>query len=327
LGFAPRRRTDQSSKREAHRVDAPRSGAARHMMRLSDAMVDHLRGLTDWPDLTGTRYEIRQIIGRGGMGTVYLGLDHALEREVAIKVLSVEDQARAERLGREARILARLEHPGLVPIHDYGVLGDSRPYYVMKYVRGARLDEYAATAAELHERLRIFLRICETVAFAHAAGVIHRDLKPENIMIGAFGEVLVLDWGAARVLSDPETPLTTFVGTPGYMAPEQLEGHADQCDARTDIYALGAVLECLASGEHPAVDAIATTAMSECPDDRYQTVQSLAADVARLLAGEPVTVYRESLAERAARLASKHALALGLVGAYMVMRVLLIAFR
>jgi serine/threonine protein kinase len=297
------------------------------MMRLSDQMVEHLRGLTDWPDLTGTRYEIRNIIGRGGMGTVYLGLDHALEREVAIKVLSVEDQTRAERLAREARILARLEHPGLVPVHDYGVLGDGRPYYVMKYVRGARLDEYAATAAELHEKLRIFLRICETVAFAHAAGVIHRDLKPENVMIGAFGEVLVLDWGTARVLGDPETHPTTVAGTPGYMAPEQLEGRADACDARTDIYALGAVLECLCSGEHPAVDAIAAVALSEHPDDRYQIVQTLAADVARHLAGEPVSAYRESITERLARLASKHAVALALVGAYMVMRVVLIALR
>ncbi|HSY80131.1 MAG TPA: serine/threonine-protein kinase [Gemmatimonadaceae bacterium] len=297
------------------------------MMRLSDAMVEHLRGLTDWPDLTGTRYEIRNIIGRGGMGTVYVALDHALEREVAIKVLSVEDHARAERMAREARILARLEHPGLVPVHDYGVLGDGRPYYVMKYVRGARLDEYAATAAESHEKLRIFLRICETIAFAHAAGVIHRDLKPENVMIGAFGEVLVLDWGTARVLGDPETTAATVVGTPGYMAPEQLDGHADLCDARTDIYALGAVLECLCSGEHPATDAIALSATAEHPDDRYQSVQALAADVARHLAGEPVSVYHEPLTERLARLAGKHAVALALVGAYMVMRVLLIAWR
>lgn len=297
------------------------------MMRLSDAMVEHLRGLTDWPDLTGTRYEIRNIIGRGGMATVYLGLDHALEREVAVKVLSVEDQARAERLAREARILARLEHPGLVPVHDYGVLGDGRPYYVMKYVRGARLDEVALSAVELQERLRIFLRMCETVAFAHSAGVIHRDLKPENVMIGAFGEVLVLDWGAARVLSDPETHPITVVGTPGYMAPEQMDGHADQCDARSDIYALGAVLEYLCAGEHPAVDAIATVARAEHPEDRYQSVQTLAADVARHIAGEPVLAYRESITERVSRLASKHAVALALVGAYMLMRVILIALR
>ena len=296
-------------------------------MRLSDAMVEHLRGLTDWPDLTGTRYEIRHIIGRGGMGTVYLGLDHALDREVAIKVLSVEDHARAERLAREARILARLEHPGLVPVHDYGVLGDGRPYYVMKYVRGARLDEYAATQTESHERLRIFLRICETVAFAHSAGVIHRDLKPENVMIGAFGEVLVLDWGAARVLNDTETLPATCVGTPGYMAPEQLEGRADECDARADIFALGAILTCLCAGEHPATDAIAAVAMAPRPNDRYDSVQALAADVARHLAGEPVTAYRETLTERAARLAAKHAVALALVGAYMVMRVVLIALR
>jgi len=295
------------------------------MMRLSDAMVEHLRGLTDWPDLAGTRYEIRHIIGRGGMGAVYLAFDHALDREVAVKVLSVQDQALAARLAREARILARLEHPGLVPVHDYGVLSDGRPYYVMKYVRGARLDEYAATATDPHERFRIFLRICETVAFAHSAGVIHRDLKPENIMIGAFGEVLVLDWGAARVLGDPE--VVTVTGTPGFMAPEQIEGRVDLCDARTDVFALGAVLTCLSGGEHRALDAIAGTAMSPRPGDRYQDVPALAADIARYMAGESVSAYAEPLTERLARVAGKHAVALALIGAYMLMRVLLIAIR
>jgi serine/threonine protein kinase len=294
-------------------------------MRLSDAMVEHLRGLTDWPDLAGTRYEIRHIIGRGGMGAVYLGIDHALDREVAVKVLSVQDQALAERLAREARILARLEHPGLVPVHDYGVLSDGRPYYVMKYVRGARLDEYAATATDSREKLRIFLRICETVAFAHSAGVIHRDLKPENIMIGAYGEVLVLDWGAARVLGDPDT--VTVTGTPGFMAPEQIEGRADLCDARTDVFALGAILTCLSGGEHRALDAIAATAMSPRPGDRYPDISTMAADIARYMAGESVSAYREPLTERLARVAGKHGVALALIGAYMLMRVLLIAIR
>jgi eukaryotic-like serine/threonine-protein kinase len=268
-------------------------------MRLSDAMVEHLRGLTDWPDLTGTRYEIRHIIGRGGKGTVYLGRDHALDREVAVKVLSVHDHVLAARLCREARILGRLQHPGLVPIHDYGALGDGRPYYVMKYVRGVRLDEYATTAGDPHEKLRIFLRICETVAFAHAAGVVHRDLKPDSIMIGAFGEVLVLDWGAARVLHDPG--LVAVVGTPGFMAPEQIEGRADLCDVRTDVFALGAILSCLSSGDHRALDAIAAAAMSPRPCDRYQDVPSLADDVARYMARESVAVYDEPLLERVAR--------------------------
>jgi serine/threonine protein kinase len=296
-------------------------------MRLSDAMVAHLRGLTDWPDLTDTRYEIRHTIGRGGMGTVYLGIDHALEREVAIKVLSVQDRELAARLGREARILAGLEHPGLVPVHDYGVLGDGRPYYVMKYVRGMRLDEYLATESDRREKLRIFLRIAETIAFAHAAGVIHRDIKPENVMIGAFGEVLVLDWGTARLLGTPETTPATIAGTPGFMAPEQAEGRSDLCDARTDIFALGALLTCLCGGEHRAVDAIAAMAMATRPEDRYQSVVTMAADVTRHLAGEPVSAHRERVTERVARLARKHAVAVALVGAYMVVRLALIAIR
>jgi eukaryotic-like serine/threonine-protein kinase len=271
-------------------------------MRLSDAMVEHLRGLTEWPDLTGTRYEIRHVVERGSKGTVYLGVDHALDREVAIKVLSGRDQPTVDRLEREARILARLEHPGLIPVHDYGMLGDGRAYYVMKHVRGVRLDEYAATTTDRRAKLRIFLSICETVAFAHAAGVIHRNLNPENVVIGGFGEVHVIDWGAARVLGDSEPVPAVVAGMPGFLAPEQAEGRLDRCDARTDIFSLGAVLTSLAGGDLRALDAIAGTAMSPWPEDRYQNVHALAADVARYLGGVSVTVYREGIIERIGRL-------------------------
>jgi serine/threonine protein kinase len=170
------------------------------MNGLSDAALRHLREVTDLPDLSGTPYEVVETIGRGGMGTVYLAVDRRLDREVALKVVQLpggngED---VERLLREARVLARLEHPGIVPVHDAGLLLDGRAYYAMKRVRGRRLDEYAA-AVSRPERLRAFERICEAVAFAHAHGVIHRDLKPENVMVGPFGEVLVMDWGVAKV--------------------------------------------------------------------------------------------------------------------------------
>src|SRR5437870_4117953 len=104
---------------------------------------------------------------------------------------------------REARIVARLEHPAIVPIHDVGQLPDARVFYAMKYVQGRRLDRVVRNKNPLPELLRIFQRVCEAVAFAHAHGVIHRDLKPENIMVGPFGEVLVMDWGIAKVLHEP----------------------------------------------------------------------------------------------------------------------------
>ena len=233
-------------------------------MPLSDAAVGVLRGLTDWPDLGDTKYRVLDRIGRGGMGTVYLAHDAALDRRVAIKVLSLPEPhgELATRLAREARILASLEHPGLVPVHDVGVLPDGRPYYVMKFVAGARLDAYLGSPRSEAERLGIFARLCETVAFVHAAGVIHRDLKPQNIMIGSFGEVLVLDWGLARTRHDrsappdavadpgidPPTEPGAVLGTHGYMAPEMAAGRSDTSDDRTDVYALGGLLEVLAKG-------------------------------------------------------------------------------
>jgi serine/threonine protein kinase len=178
------------------------------MTGISDAALRHLREMADLPDLDGTPYEILETLGRGGMGTVYLALDHRLDREVALKTvqLPVGSGDEIDRLLREARVLARLEHPGIVPIHDAGLLPDGRAFYAMKRVRGLRLDEHARSVP-LPDRLRAFERVCETVAFAHAHGVIHRDLKPENVMVGPFGEVLVLDWGVAKVgLAAPPSP-------------------------------------------------------------------------------------------------------------------------
>jgi serine/threonine-protein kinase len=169
---------------------------------LSDAAVDHLRSVADRPDLGATPYELGEPIARGGMGTVYRARDRRLERDVALKVMTAlaPTPGEVERMRNEARILARLEHPGIVPVHDLGLLSDGRLFYVMKLVRGRRLDE-AMEAQPLHVRLRTFGRICEAVAFAHAQGIVHRDLKPENVMVGPLGEVLVLDWGVAKILA------------------------------------------------------------------------------------------------------------------------------
>ena len=208
------------------------------MKWLSDATLAHLRKVADWPELDGNRYELVEKIGQGGMGAVFLVNDRELDRPVALKVLHDRpgDPDAAARMMKEARILARLEHPSIVPVHDCGVLADGRFFYTMKLVRGQRLDQCISPATALAERLQLFLKICDAVAFAHAQGVLHRDLKPQNIMLGAFGEVLVLDWGIAREIGDcsppcqigdgtpvmpPQTHHATVVGTPGYMAPEQ----------------------------------------------------------------------------------------------------------
>ena len=205
------------------------------------------------------------------MSTVYLAEDTVLGRKVALKVVATA-AARpdtVERMRAEARVIARLEHPGIVPVHDAGMLPDGRVYYAMKRVDGKRLDELAPKMA-LPERLRAFRRICETVAFAHAHGVVHRDLKPENVMIGAFGEVLVMDWGVAKVLADPDgTPAARsapaapgtadgqIIGTLAYMAPEQAEGSAERTGTAADVYALGAILHFLLTGRAPFDDASA----------------------------------------------------------------------
>jgi serine/threonine-protein kinase len=174
------------------------------MKWLSDDKLNHLRTIVGDPDFSSTKYTFKRELARGGMGTVYLAEDRELNRLVAIKVLNtpdVNDDFR-QRMIREAQIIARLEHPGIVPVHDVGVLTDGRVYYAMKFVRGSRLDEYAAAGASLRDRLRKFQAVCDAVAFAHAHGVIHRDLKPQNIMIGSFGDV-VLGLSTQRWLLTP----------------------------------------------------------------------------------------------------------------------------
>jgi serine/threonine protein kinase len=308
---------------------------------LSDAAVDHLRDVADWPVPVGDRYEIVEPVARGGMGTVYRARDRTLDRIVALKVISptaVGADAIA-RMRREARVLARLEHPGIVPVYDVGELDDGRLFYVMKLVQGPRLDDHVAERP-LTERLRIFTRICEPVAFAHAHGVIHRDLKPENVMVGPFGEVLVLDWGASLILDlrfgisdsspDPCGRPVEIVGTLGYMAPEQARGTTT--DPRADVYALGGILHVLLGGGPPdavpltgprAMRAICRKARASDPHDRYDDVLALAADVDRFLAGEPVTASPERSIDRIVRFTRKHRAAIAIIVTYLTLRYLI----
>ena len=325
------------------------------MNALSDAALRRLRDAADTPDLTGTKYEIVGRIGQGGMGTVYRARDRELGREIALKVVRLPEGAPdiAARMMREARTLARLEHPGIVPVHDVGTMADGRVFYAMKLVRGSPLHELSATS--LAERLAIVERVCEAVAFAHAHGVIHRDLKPQNVMVGAFGEVLVMDWGVAKVVGDatsslgvgsvpgtdnpaePSTGHGVVLGTPGYMAPEQAAGEPSLVDGRADVYAIGALLRDLCRTEkdaaHPdgsrdvprPLRAIIRRAMAPDPVDRYADVTALARDVAAFRAGDRVTAHKENLVERARRLAVRHRTPILLVLAYLLMRLTFVA--
>ena len=252
------------------------------MKSLSDKALERLREGAETPDLAGTRYRLLERVARGGMGVVYAAEDEKLQRRVALKVLDVPG-ARGElanRLIREARVLAQLEHPGIVPVHEVGTLPDGRVFYTMKFVEGQRLDKFIESVPSIPDRLRLFLRICDAVAFAHARNVLHRDLKPTNIMVGPFGEVLVMDWGLAKILragsqpgthaNDPDATIFetssppgnpndttvisvvtdhgTVMGTPGYMSPEQARGDIEHLDTRSDIFSLGALLRFLLTG-------------------------------------------------------------------------------
>ena len=263
---------------------------------LPDSVIDHLRDALDAPDLSGSPYVLGRELGRGGMGIVYEARDTRLGRAVALKLLSplAAGADAVERLWREARILARLEHPGIVPVHDAGMLSDGRAYYAMKLVEGSRLDEYLKTGPSLPELCRVFLRICEPVAFAHAHGIVHRDLKPENIMLGRYGEVLVLDCGVAAALGEREQA-GLVIGTPAYMAPEQRD--ATPVDGRADVYSLGNLLREAAGDAPRALRSIIKRATELDPARRYQTVTELSADVASFLDHLPVRAHRENWVE------------------------------
>lgn len=220
-------------------------------------------------DILHERYELGDEIARGGMGVIYRAFDNALQRDVAIKVLSAnlgDDVNSAHRFYLEAQIGGQLEHPGIASIYDVGQLSDGRTFIAMKLVKGETLAALLAKrklAAEDQTRfLQIFEQVCRAVDFAHARGVLHRDLKPANVMVGEFGEVQVMDWGLAKLLVDDNgaeprseqmipdpvraMELRQRVGTPGYMPPEQ---HLGMSSRAADVFGLGAILSEILTGE------------------------------------------------------------------------------
>jgi tetratricopeptide (TPR) repeat protein len=223
------------------------------------------------------RYPILGLIGRGGMGVVYCGLDASLQRPLAVKVLLAEhagDDELRQRFLKEAQIMGQLQHPGVAPIHEIGELADGRPFFSMKQIQGqtlaALLQQRRSPTDELPTYIGIFGQVCQTLAYAHARHILHRDLKPDNIMVGAFGEVQVMDWGLAKVLpttatandtasrrptlaptATTGTAAGTVLGTPAYMAPEQARGEVDQIDECADVFGLGAILCEILTGAPP----------------------------------------------------------------------------
>jgi tetratricopeptide (TPR) repeat protein len=226
------------------------------------------------------RYQLGEEIGHGGMGAVLQGHDPDLGRDVAIKVLHEEHRDQPDLVRRfieEAQVGGQLQHPGVVPVHERGTLSDGRPFFTMKLVQGRNLaqllKERPDPAHNLPRFLKIFEQVCETLAYAHSKGVLHRDLKPSNIMVGAFGEVHVMDWGVAKVLvqtpapeaappastiatvrsgdAEARTSTGAVLGTFKYMPPEQASGAAGQLDRRCDVFGLGAVLCEILTGQPP----------------------------------------------------------------------------
>lgn len=297
------------------------------MTALSDRTIAHLQAVAECPELSGSRYAIVERIGAGGMGTVFRARDERLGRDVALKVCALDRGEDIDALLAEARVLASLDHPGIVAIHDAGRLDDGRPFYVMSLIDGRTLAGHLETVPGLPDRLRLFDRLCDTMAFAHARGIVHRDLTPTNVMIGRFGEVRVLDWGLAARAGQA----AVAGGTSGYMAPEQRGGAVDP---RGDVFSLGALLRDMARGAHrtsryPAAPlaSIVSRALAAQPGDRYASVSALASDVRRYLDGHAVDAHRETLVERALRLGRTYRTALLLVAAYLAMRVLLLIWR
>lgn len=337
------------------------------------AMIESAGGEQSAAVLEKDKYEVVGKLGQGGVGEVLRVMDRDLKREVAMKLLLRQDSDEGLiRFIEEAQATGQLEHPNIVPVHDLGVDGDGRVYFTLKYVQGLSLKKvlkgraenavmedqhgsYYRDAFKSVRMIEILIAVCQAVAYAHSKGIIHRDLKPDNIMLGKYGEVLVMDWGLAKVLNQPAGPhdshatvrISTsraedqsqatmegsIAGTPAYMAPEQAEGRISELDQRTDIYALGAMLYEVLSGNPPfrggnalelvrkvvsgppaplkgqkgtvgfdpiprELKAICEKAMARDPHERYATASLLRDDLQAYLENEAVSAAPDTAVQR-----------------------------
>jgi WD40 repeat protein len=310
-------------------------------------------------DELSRRYTVSELLGRGSMGEVMLAYDDRLRREVAVKRIR-EERGHQDAVGRfiqEAQVTAQLGHPNIMPVYDMGIGPNGAVFFTMKRILGRSLQEELndGRLGSMVERMDVFRKVCDAISFAHSRGVLHRDLKPGNVMLGEFGEVLVLDWGLAKMQSDSEdederrlrvtsdrseddsdaTVVGSIIGTPAYMSPEQAQGWVETLDLRSDVYSLGAILYALVTGQKPfqgtsdevlkkvasgrftaprrhhssvprELEAIVLQAMEQDPNDRYDSVTALRADVQAWLESRPVSAMRYPLLLRVGKWFGRH---------------------
>lgn len=346
---------DEVTKRESAAGDTDRNDELNH----AGLTRDDQPSLADIPSV-GFRigdYLVEEEIARGGMGIVFRALDLNLNRAVALKVLLAGPFARNEdriRFRGEAEAAARLDHPGIVPVYEVGDR-DGMLYFTMGLIQGSSLSQRVRQSPlDPIQAATIAMQIADAAQYAHGKGVVHRDLKPANVLVDQNERVRVTDFGLARQ-TDGGSDLTQtgqVVGTPEYMAPEQAAGNASDAGPSADIYSIGATLYCMLTGQPPFrssssvetlrkvieqepisvrqfnrlipadLETICLRCLEKQPDKRYPTAASLAEDLGRYLAGEPIEARRPRLPERVLRWSRRHPLAASLVGVLMLLAII-----